>query len=73
MTLFDWLFLVGFFGVLIWGIDRALLVREIEISMKEHLGDLLVARDATDSKVCRCCCQSRIYEIKTLIRKHFTL
>ena len=73
MNILDWLFLVGSIAVLIWGADRHLLVREIEISLKEHLGDLLVARDATNSKVCRCCSQSRVYDMKTLIRKHFKL
>ena len=57
----------------VWGLDRQLNLRDVEISLKDHLGDLLVARDSAVNKICECCAQSRIFELKALIRKHFTL
>ena len=62
-----------FIAVLIWGIDRHLCLKEIEIDLKDHLGDLLVARDSAENQVCACCAQSRVLEFKALIRKHFKL
>ncbi len=60
-------------AVLIWGIDRHLCLKEIEIDLKDHLGDLLVVRDTAVDKICACCTQSRVLEFKALIRKHFKL
>jgi hypothetical protein len=56
-----------------WGLDRHLRLRDIEIELKEHLGDLLVSRDASLDKTCRCCAQSRVLQFKALIRRHFKL
>ena len=48
-----WLgFSAVFIAVLIWGIDRHLCLKEIEIDLKDHLGDLLVARDSAENQVC---------------------
>ena len=73
MGIADWVFLVLFLAVLIWGIDRHLCLKEIEIDLKDHLGDLLVARDVAVTELCACCTQSRVLEFKALIRKHFKL
>ena len=56
-----------------WGLDRHLFLKEIEIDLREHLGDLLVVRDSAKSKTCECCTQSRVLEFKALIRRHFKL
>lgn len=55
-----------------WGIDRYLRLRDIEIALKDHLGDLLVTRDAAP-KACQCCMNSRVLEFKALVREHFKL
>lgn len=73
MTGIDWFLIVVFLGSLVWGIDRHLCLRDVEISMKDYLGDLLVSRDSARDKLCECCAQSRVLEFKTLIRKHFNL
>lgn len=52
-----------------WGLDRHLRLRDVEIEMKDYLGDLLALRDLD----CKCCSQSRIFEIKALIRRNFKL
>lgn len=65
--------IIVFFGFLIvcgWGVDRHLRLRDVEIALKDHLGDLLVARDSA-SQSCRCCMQNRVLEFKALIRDHF--
>ena len=67
-----WICVVLFIAVLIWGIDRHLCLRDIEIDLKLYLGDLLVSRDSK-SKSCECCAQARVLELKALIRKHFQL
>lgn len=67
-----WLCAVLFIAVLIWGIDRHLCLRDIEIDLKLYLGDLLVSRDSSP-KNCECCAQARVLELKALIRKHFKL
>lgn len=69
----DWLLFVGFLIVCGWGVDRHLRLRDVEIALKDHLGDLLVSRDASLDEICRCCAQSRILEFKSLIRRHFKL
>ena len=56
-----------------WGLDRHLRLRDVEIELKNHLGDLLVSRDASLDEICRCCAQSRILDFKALIRRHFKL
>ena len=56
-----------------FGLDRHLCLKQIEIDLKEHLGDLLVARDGAPSSACSCCRQTSIFAIKGLIRKHFAL
>jgi hypothetical protein len=68
-----WLCVAGWVITLIWGIDRHLNLKDVEISLKDYLGDLLVSRDSALSKTCECCAQSRVLELKTLIRKHFKL
>ena len=68
----DWILFVGFLIVFGWGVDRHLRLKDIEIALKDHLGDLLVVRDSSPSS-CRCCIQSRVLEFKSLIREHFTL
>jgi hypothetical protein len=69
----EWLCLIGFLALAGWGIDRHLRLRDVEIDLKAHLGDLLVARDSLTDKTCKCCAQSRILEFKALIREHFKL
>jgi hypothetical protein len=56
-----------------WGLDRHLRLRDVEISLKTRLGDMLVQRDTALDKICHCCMQSRVLEFKSLIREHFTL
>lgn len=73
MEAVTWVCLVGFLASLGWAVDRHLRLRDLEIDLKDHLGDLLVSRDASLDKICRCCFQSRILEFKALIRKHFKL
>ena len=68
-----WLCVAGWVLILLWGLDRHLNLRDVEISLKDYLGDLLIARDSAVSKTCACCAQARILELKALIRKHFTL
>jgi hypothetical protein len=67
----EWLVLIGFLVLAGWGIDRHLRLRDIEIALKDHLSDLETASPLT--KTCECCLQSRIMEIKHLIREHFKL
>ena len=55
-----------------WGLDRHLRLRDIEIDLKDRLGDLLVSRDSAPSD-CKCCAQNRVLHHKALIRRHFTL
>ena len=68
----EFLILLGFLIVIGWGVDRHLRLRDVEIALKCHLGDLLVLRDSSP-KACRCCLQSRVLEFKALIRDHFKL
>ena len=68
----DWLLFVGFLVVCGWGVDRHLRLKDVEIALKDHLGDLLVVRDSSTLS-CRCCMQSRVLEFKALIRDHFKL
>ena len=70
---YDLVYVVLFLAALGWGVDRHLCLKEIEIDLKDHLGDLLVARDSSVDKLCACCQQSRVLEFKALIRKHFKL
>jgi hypothetical protein len=56
-----------------WGLDRHLRLRDVEIELKDYLGDLLVARDAALDKICQCCSQTRVLQFKALIRRHFKL
>ena len=68
----DCLLFLGFLIVFGWGVDRHLRLKDVEIDLKNHLGDILVARDSSP-KICRCCLQSRVLEFKALIRQHFKL
>lgn len=68
----EWLLLIGFLAIAGWGIDRHLRLRDVEIALKNHLGDLLVVRDSAP-KACQCCMQTRVLEFKHLIREHFKL
>jgi hypothetical protein len=68
-----WLCVAIFVVVLLWGIDRHLCLKDIEIDLKCQLGDLLVSRDTSLDEICRGCAQSRVLELKALIRKHFKL
>lgn len=68
----DFLVFLGFLIVCGWGVDRHLRLRDVEIALKDHLGDLLVVRDSAP-KSCQCCMQSRMLEFKALIRQHFKL
>ena len=63
----------AFLGILLWGINRHLILRQVEIDLKDYLGDLLVSRDSTKTRECACCRQNSIFAIKGLIRKHFKL
>lgn len=73
MDIVGWLCFIGFLVTFGWGLDRHLRLKDVEIELKEHLGDLLVSRDSAANKVCRCCAQSRVLEFKQLIRNHFKL
>jgi hypothetical protein len=64
--------LLVFLGTVIWGADRALILKQVEIDLKEYLGDVLVARDASDCPQ-RVHFDAQVFALKTLIRKHFTL
>jgi hypothetical protein len=66
----EWLLFIGFLVVAGWGVDRHLRLRDLEIAFKGHLNDLLALRN-TAPKSCLCCLQSRILELKALIREHF--
>lgn len=66
----DWILFVGFLCACGWGLDRHLRLRDVEIALKDHLGDLLISRDLSPTS-CACCTQSRILEFKALIREHF--
>ena len=68
-----WLCVAGWVLTFIWGLDRHLNLRDVEISLKDYLGDLLVSRDSAVNKTCECCTHSRILELKAIIRKHFKL
>jgi len=68
----EWILFIGFLTVCGWGVDRHLRLRDVEIALKDRLGDLLVARDSAPHS-CRCCMQSRVLEFKSLIREHFKL
>jgi hypothetical protein len=73
MGILDWALLIVFIGSLIWGADRHLCLKDVEIDLKEYLGDLLVSRDSSVGEACKCCRQNTIYSVKSLIRKHFKL
>ena len=64
---------VVFIGTVIFAVDRYLLVKEIEADLNDYLGDLLVVRDTAKYKICMCCMNARVLEVKNLIRKHFKL
>lgn len=68
----EFLLFIGFLIVAGWGVDRHLRLRDVEIALKDHLGDLLVVRDSSPPS-CQCCMQSRVLELKALIRAHFKL
>jgi len=68
-----WLCVAGWVLTFLWALDSRLNLRDVEISLKDYLGDLLVSRDSAVNKTCACCAQSRVLELKTLIRKHFKL
>ena len=68
----EWLLFFLFLIVFGWGVDRHLRLKDVEIALKDHLGDLLVVRDSSTLS-CRCCMQSRVLEFKALIRDHFKL
>jgi hypothetical protein len=72
-NLIIWLCIAIAVGSFIWGVDRHLSLRDVEISLKDYLGDLLVDTHTAASKTCECCTRSRVLDIKTLIRKHFKL
>jgi len=59
-------------GLAFWGFDRHLVLKQVEIDLKNHLGDLLVDRDSACGE-CKCCRQASVYAIKGLIRTHFKL
>ena len=61
-----------FLGTVIWAVDRHLCLKQIEIDLKDYLGDLLVSRDSVVGD-CKCCRQNAILSLKSLIRKHFKL
>lgn len=67
-----WLLTLLFLIVCGWGVDRHLRLRDVEIALKDHLGDLLVVRDSAP-QTCQCCMQSRVLELKALIRQNFKL
>ena len=73
MEAVDWICLIGFLFSFAWGLDRHLRLRDVEIELKTHLGDLEVSRDGATNALCMCCAQSRVLELKALIRNHFKL
>ena len=60
-------------GAVIFAVDRHLWIKEIEADLNNLMGDLLVARDSAKYKMCVCCMNARVLELKNLIRKHFKL
>lgn len=61
-----------FLGAMIFAFDRHSWIKEIEIDLKDLLGDSLVARDAADGAI-KVHYQAQVNALKTLIRKHFKL
>jgi len=73
MEVIGWVCLFLALAAFGWGLDKHLRLRDVEISLKTRLGDMLVQRDLATNKDCSCCLQSRVLEFKSLIREHFKL
>jgi len=63
---------IVFVLVVIWGADRHLLVKEIEVDLKKYLCDVMDARDVSDSYL-KVHFDAQVFSLKTLLRKHFKL
>ncbi len=72
----DWLIYLFVAALIIalalWGADRHFCLKDIERDLKEHLGDIEVARNCCHFPM-RVHFDAQIYSLRALIRRHYKL
>lgn len=61
-----------FLAAVIFGVDRHLILKQVETDLKEYLGDVLVAQSVVDDPL-KPHFAAQVFALKSLIRKHFRL